>query len=55
MFMNRSLLDQKLNYNNWKKIDNEKNKEIIDRFLMNIGEFKKLPDISTKFTKKDKK
>ena len=35
--------------------DNEKNKEIIDRFLMNIGEFKKLPDISTKFTKKDNK
>ena len=34
---------------------NEKNKEIIDRFLMNIGEFKKLPDISTKFTKKDNK
>jgi len=26
MFMNRSLLDQKLNYNNWNKIDNEENK-----------------------------
>ena len=47
------------NYSSKDKIDtssdNEKNKEIIDRFLMNIGEFKKLPYINTDFTKDDDK
>jgi len=47
------------NYSSKDKIDtssdNEKNKEIIDRFLMNIGKFKKLPYINTDFTKDDDK